>query len=146
MSAMLFAYGTLIPPEEARVHSEGWVADAVRGRLFDFGPHPGLVDLDGPDAGWVTGYVRPVEMAELEGPLDAYEDVGKGLFRRAQTTTRAGRIVWVYVFSGPLPPYARGPLKRWLRPGSPSRTAASPGAYGVGDNDVGNVDAKETKA
>jgi gamma-glutamylcyclotransferase (GGCT)/AIG2-like uncharacterized protein YtfP len=113
---MLFAYGTLIPREPALLQSEGWMPDAVRGQLYDFGPHPALVAVDDSDAGWVPGYVRPVAMEELEGPLDAYEEVSKGLFRRVQTATRAGRIAWVYVFSGQLPPYARGPIERWLPP------------------------------
>ena len=99
MTAMLFAYGTLIPVDEERLRREGWVPDAVKGRLYDLGRHPALVDLDDQRAGWVLGYVRPVDMDELQGPLDAYEEVEKGLFRRVQTTTRAGLGVWVYVFS-----------------------------------------------
>ena len=86
MTNFLFAYGTLIPREEARLASEGWVQDAVRGRLYDLGAYPGLVDLDDPCAGWVEGYVRPVTIEELEGPLDRYEDVSRGLFRRVQAT------------------------------------------------------------
>ena len=144
MTAMLFAYGTLIPRDEDELRREGWVPDAVRGRLYDLGPHPALVDLDDADAGWVLGYVRPVEMDELEGPLDIYEEVsGAGLFRRVQTTTRAHRVVWLYVYSRPLPPYARGPLERWRAAGG---QLVGPGAFGVGDHDVGHVDSKKTEA
>jgi gamma-glutamylcyclotransferase (GGCT)/AIG2-like uncharacterized protein YtfP len=143
MTALLFAYGTLIPRDVARFRREGWVPDAVRGRLYDLGPHPALIDLDDPAAGWVHGFVRPVEMAELEGQHDAYEEVEKGLFRRAQTTTRAGRIAWIYVFSGPLPPNGRGPIDRWT---PPEAGVAPPGASGVGDHDGERVDSKESKA
>jgi gamma-glutamylcyclotransferase (GGCT)/AIG2-like uncharacterized protein YtfP len=110
---LLFAYGTLIPREALRLQSEGWVADAVRGRLYDLGAYPGLVDIDDPTAGWVRGYVRPVTIEELEGPLDRYEEVGLGLFRRVRTTTREDRNVWIYIYSRPLPPEKRGPLDRW---------------------------------
>ena len=41
----------------------------MRGRLYDLGPYPALIDLDDPAAGWVEGYVRAVEPAELEPPL-----------------------------------------------------------------------------
>jgi gamma-glutamylcyclotransferase (GGCT)/AIG2-like uncharacterized protein YtfP len=143
MTAMLFAYGTLIPHDEERRRLKGWVPDAVRGRLYDLGRHPALVDLDDLSAGWVLGYVRPVDMAELQGPLDTYEEVEKGLFRRAQTTTRAGLVAWVYVFSGPLPLDARGPIERWLRP---SGDGASPRALGVGDQNVGHVDSEKAEA
>jgi gamma-glutamylcyclotransferase (GGCT)/AIG2-like uncharacterized protein YtfP len=144
MTAMLFAYGTLIPGDLDQLRREGWVPDAVKGRLFDLGPHPALVDLDGAGAGWALGYVRPVEMEELEGPLDTYEEVsGAGLFRRVQTTTRAHRLVWLYVFSRPLPPYARGPIERWQ---APAGVAGFPGAPGVGEHDVRHVDSKKTEA
>jgi gamma-glutamylcyclotransferase (GGCT)/AIG2-like uncharacterized protein YtfP len=142
MTAMLFAYGTLIPRDVERLRREGWVPDAVRGRLYDLGSYPALVDLDGSDAGWVLGYVRPVQMEELEGPLDTYEEVGAGPFRRTQTTTRAQRIAWVYSFSGPLPPCALGPIERWL---PPARGAGS-GALGAGDHDVEHVESKKNQA
>ena len=116
MTGLLFAYGTLIPAGTVLLESEGWVADAVRGRLYDLGAYPALVDLDDPAAGWVQGYVRPVTMEELEGPLDRYEEVGRGLYRRVRATTREDRNVWVYVYSRPLPPEKRGPLDRWPAP------------------------------
>ena len=116
MTSLLFAYGTLVPRDQERLSSEGWQPDAVRGRLYDLGAHPALVDLDDPSAGWVEGYVRPVAMEELEGPLDRYEDVGRGPFRRVFTTTRGNRNVWLYFYSRPLPSERRGPIDRWTAP------------------------------
>jgi gamma-glutamylcyclotransferase (GGCT)/AIG2-like uncharacterized protein YtfP len=116
MPELLFAYGTLGPPGSEAVAQGGWIADAVRGRLFDLGPYPALVDADDPDADWVEGHVRPVAPRELSEFLDPYEGVDEGLFRRDEVTTRAGRRVWVYVFARPVPPTARGPLVRWEGP------------------------------
>ena len=113
MTVLLFAYGTLMPADPETAARDGWRADAVRGRLFDLGPYPALVHLDDPTAGWVNGYVRSIEMAELEGPLDSWEEVGRGVYRRLETTTRNGKRAWVYVYSRPLPADARGPLDRW---------------------------------
>ena len=118
-TTLLFAYGTLAPDGPDEVERGGWLRDRVRGRLFDLGPFPGLVDLDDPTAGWVHGYVRPVDPAELEGPLDEFEDVAKGLYRRVETATEAGRRVWVYVYARPVPPGARGPLDHWDGPVPP---------------------------
>jgi gamma-glutamylcyclotransferase (GGCT)/AIG2-like uncharacterized protein YtfP len=110
---LLFAYGTLAPESPEAAAAEGWVADAVRGRLYDLGPYPGLVDLDDASAGWIDGFARPVTGPQLSGSLDSYEGVAEGLYRRQQTTTRCGRLVWVYVYARPLPPSALGPLPRW---------------------------------
>ena len=110
---LLFAYGTLVPAEPGLRADEGWEPDAVRGRLYDLGPYPGLVDLDDPAAPWVDGFVRPVCDAELVGRLDPYEGVDEGLYRRDSTTTREGRPAWVYVYARPLPAVAIGPLDRW---------------------------------
>ena len=112
MLSRLFAYGTLMPADAAAVARQGWTADAVRGRLFDLGPYPGLIDLDAAGAGWVGGYVRSVESLELKA-FDRWEDVDLGAYRRVETTTRDGVRVWVYVYARPLPPEARGPLPRW---------------------------------
>jgi len=92
--------------------NEGWRPDAVRGRLYDLGPYPALVDLDDPTANWVSGFVKAVDAAELERH-DRWEDVESGLYRRTQTTTRNNEIVWVYVYAQPLPASAVGPLDRW---------------------------------
>ena len=115
MSSQLFAYGTLMPTDAATVASQGWMSDAVRGRLFDLGPYPGLTDLDAPCAGWAEGYVRAVEPQELDA-FDRWEDVDGGTYRRVETMTRNGLRAWVYVYARPLPPEARGPLPRWREP------------------------------
>jgi gamma-glutamylcyclotransferase (GGCT)/AIG2-like uncharacterized protein YtfP len=113
--ALLFAYGTLMPvdAQAAAAAQEGWTPDAVRGRLFDLGAYPALIDLGDPGAGWVEGFVRAVDRHELEGPLDSWEGVAEGVYRRVESLTRNNRAVWVYVYSLPLPPEARGPLDRW---------------------------------
>ncbi len=116
MPTLLFAYGTLAPESPETAARRGWEPDQVRGRLYDLYPLPALADLDGPEAGWVEGYVRPVSAYDLSGRLDTYEGVGEGLYRRALTTTRAGRRVWLYVYARPLPPKARGPITRWDGP------------------------------
>jgi gamma-glutamylcyclotransferase (GGCT)/AIG2-like uncharacterized protein YtfP len=121
---LLFAYGTLAPAGTDLAVRDGWVADRVRGRLYDLGPYPALIDCGAADAPWVEGFVRAVTAAELGGRLDPYEGVDEGLYRRVPATTEAGRLVWVYVYAQPLPPGARGPLPRWERP----RPAGSPGA------------------
>jgi gamma-glutamylcyclotransferase (GGCT)/AIG2-like uncharacterized protein YtfP len=115
----LFAYGTLGPRTEADRAAGGWEPDAVRGRLFDLGPYPGLVDLNGPDTGWVEGHSRPVTRDELVHRLDPYEGVDRGLFARRPARTRGGRWVWVYTYEGVIPPGAPGPLSRWEWPEGP---------------------------
>lgn len=115
MPSLLFAYGTLMPADAEAVDRDGWRPDAVLGRLFDLGTYPALVDLDHPEAGWVEGFVRSVTIEELIHRFDPWEDVDAGLYRREQTTTRAGSRVWVYVYNQPLPPSARGPFPRWER-------------------------------
>lgn len=113
---LLFAYGTLGPADPEAAARGGWAADAVRGRLFDLGPYPALIDVDDLETGWVEGHVRPVDRRELEGRLDPYEGVEEGLYRRVLVTTRKGRRAWVYVYARPLPASARGPLTRWDGP------------------------------
>jgi gamma-glutamylcyclotransferase (GGCT)/AIG2-like uncharacterized protein YtfP len=113
MTSLLFAYGTLMPLDLQSAEEEGWSADAVRGRLYDLGPYPALVDLDDPAADWVEGFVRAVDRAELEGPLDSFEQVDEGLYRRVETITRNDRRVWVYLYARPVPADAMGPLNRW---------------------------------
>lgn len=109
----LFAYGTLGPVGNTRGGPARWEPDAVRGRLFDLGPYPALIDLDDTAAAWVEGHRRPVSLTELLLRLDPYEGVREGLFRRDITTTRSGQSVWVYVYQRPLPSTARGPIVRW---------------------------------
>ena len=113
MPTLLFAYGTLAPADLDAALRHGWSADRVRGRLFDLGDYPALVDTDDPEAGWVEGFVRPVDVGELVERLDPYEGVNEGLYRRVATTTERGRHVWVYVYAQPLPRDAQGPMERW---------------------------------
>jgi len=56
----LFAYGTLTPDGPEAEARGGWLADSVRGRLFDLGSYPTLVDLGDPSADWAEGFVRAV--------------------------------------------------------------------------------------
>lgn len=114
--AWFFAYGTLAPGDSEVAAREGWTADAVRGRLYDLGPYPALVDVDGPTAEWAFGYVRAVRVATLDGPLDDYEGVADGLYRRVETTTRSGRRAWVYEYAGTPPAGAIGPIASWEGP------------------------------
>jgi len=111
--SLLFAYGTLAPVGPNGSAAPGWIGDAVRGRLYDLGPYPALVDHDEPSAGWVEGWVRAVDPIELTQVLDPYEGVDEGLYQRVVATTRGGRLAWVYVYARPLPRLARGPLRRW---------------------------------
>jgi gamma-glutamylcyclotransferase (GGCT)/AIG2-like uncharacterized protein YtfP len=115
---LLFAYGTLGPENSVSEDRDGWVADRVRGRLYDLGPYPALIDCGDLQANWVEGYVRSVGPDELSERLDPYEGVDEGLYRRVAAMTEAERLVWVYVYARPLPPSARGPLVRWRRPRS----------------------------
>jgi gamma-glutamylcyclotransferase (GGCT)/AIG2-like uncharacterized protein YtfP len=110
---LLFSYGTLGPENQENAQFEGWRPDAVRGRLYDLGPYPALVDPDDPNAGWVEGFVRSVTTDQLSGSLDSYEGVGDGLYHRIKTRTREGREVWVYVYARPVPAFAVGPMPRW---------------------------------
>ena len=116
MTDLLFAYGTLSPADPDSAAEGDWEPDMVRGRLFDLGPYPALVDLDDPSAGWVAGYVRIVESDLFSSRLDAYEGVSEGLYRRESTTTRAGRQAWVYVYARPVPSNARRLIDRWDGP------------------------------
>jgi gamma-glutamylcyclotransferase (GGCT)/AIG2-like uncharacterized protein YtfP len=119
---LLFAYGTLGPDDGEPGSLDGWIADAVTGRLFDLGSYPVLVGWDDPEAGWVEGHVRPVGRTELETVLDPYEGVGEGLFCRVVLRTRSGRFAWTYVFPHRVPDGAIGPIPRWsgcrIGPGS----------------------------
>jgi gamma-glutamylcyclotransferase (GGCT)/AIG2-like uncharacterized protein YtfP len=111
--ALFFAYGTLAPLDPQSAAAEGWEPDSVRGRLYDLGPYPALVDHEDVAAGWVEGYVRTVPWEQLTRSLDSYEGVDEGLYRRVSVRTRAGREVWLYVYARALPPAAIGPIDRW---------------------------------
>jgi gamma-glutamylcyclotransferase (GGCT)/AIG2-like uncharacterized protein YtfP len=73
---LLFVYGTLGPAFDKR--SFDWREDAVRGRLYDLGPHPALVECKASTPTWVEGAVRPTDLVELESRLDPYEGVAEG--------------------------------------------------------------------
>jgi gamma-glutamylcyclotransferase (GGCT)/AIG2-like uncharacterized protein YtfP len=45
VTTLLFAYGTLMPADPVAAARQGWRRDAVRGRLYDLGPYPALIDL-----------------------------------------------------------------------------------------------------
>ena len=115
-ATLLFVYGTLGPDGPEALARDGWVPDAVRGRLYDLGDYPGLVDTDDSSAGWVAGHVRAIDPTELSGRLDEYEGVAEGLYRRVRTITQGGLDVWVYVYGKPLPPDSVGPIDRWQGP------------------------------
>ncbi len=96
---LLFAYGTLGPVDPDDARQLGWAEDEIRGRLFDLGPYPALIDLGNPTVGWVKGFVRRTDAKELSERLDMYEGVDEGLYQRCAATTRSGRRVWVYVYA-----------------------------------------------
>ncbi|WP_406699495.1 gamma-glutamylcyclotransferase family protein [Singulisphaera sp. Ch08] len=142
--SLLFAYGTLAPDDPGEVAARGWVADEVRGRLFDLGPYPALVDHDDKSAGWVEGFVRPVDPIELTHDLDPYEGVDEGLYQRVAVTTRRGLWAWVYIFARPLPREARGPLTRWRgRRALPVPEHDSNGILQAQETTDGNLDGSE---
>ena len=111
--AILFAYGTLGPADAQSLAAEGWTPDHARGRLYDLGPYPILVDWNGPTAPWVAGHRRPARLRELEEELDPYEGVDAGLFHRVELTLGSGVRAWVYIYPHPVPPTARGPIAVW---------------------------------
>ena len=71
------------------------------------------MDVDDPSASWVSGYVRELELAELAGPIDAYEEVAEGLFGRQLVSTRAGRSAWVYHYTREISRDACKRIDRW---------------------------------
>ena len=111
----LFAYGTLAPEGPEAAARGGWEPDTVRGRLYDLGPYPALVDLDDPEAGWVEGYVRAVDPAELAGGST-----------RMKGWTRAS------IGASGRRPGAAGRLGLRLRPPAPAGTPAGRSTAGTG--------------
>jgi len=109
----LFAYGTIAPRSLEELEGFGWKPAKIRGRLFDLGPFPALVDGNDPEAPWVFGFVRKVRPEELETIFDPYEGTAEGLFRREPTWTSRGVPCWVYVYNRRLPADARGPMAKW---------------------------------
>lgn len=113
-SILLFVYGTLGPNLDAP--SEEWTTDAVRGRLYDLGEYPVLVDWMDETAGWVEGHVRLTDDQELVDVLDPYECVDDGLFERVRLRTRNSLVVWAYVYPRDLPEWAKPLTSRWNGP------------------------------
>jgi gamma-glutamylcyclotransferase (GGCT)/AIG2-like uncharacterized protein YtfP len=91
-------------------HLAAW-PDRVRGLLYDLGPYPAAMQIGRVEQEF-GGWVLEISQEELER-LDEYEGIAGGLYRRIRTVTMAGRVVWVYEYSGELPEQGRGPLDRW---------------------------------
>ena len=118
---LLFAYGTLAPEPADVASLEGWVADAVRGRLYDLGPYPALVDHDDENADWVEGYVRPVSL----GPAHRQPGLVRGGRRGPVPARRSDDPCW---------PPASGststPGRFLRRPSAHCRAGTAPSASG----------------
>jgi gamma-glutamylcyclotransferase (GGCT)/AIG2-like uncharacterized protein YtfP len=111
----LFVYGTLMSsarhPMGARLAREGRLIGSatIRGRLFDFGRYPGLVE-GRPDDGRVHGevYVLNSPQASFRW-LDAYEGIIPGraqgndyerVLCKVVLETGSSLAAWVYLFRG----------------------------------------------
>jgi hypothetical protein len=84
----------------------------MRGLLYDLGSFPAAIGVGTGDR-WFAGYVLEIAESELVEPLDTYEEVAAGLYRRIQSVTEAGFEAWVYEYARPLPKTAVGPIDRW---------------------------------
>jgi very-short-patch-repair endonuclease/gamma-glutamylcyclotransferase (GGCT)/AIG2-like uncharacterized protein YtfP len=108
---LLFIYGSLLPGMEPRAMTDivrrlNFICDAtIRGKLYDFGPFPGVL-LD-ESAGVVKGRIVEVP-CECWDRLDQYEscplpDSVDGLYRRVKSTATRddGEPIecWVYVYN-----------------------------------------------
>lgn len=117
MNQHLFVYGTLMPhaghPMGARLARESRLLGgaAMRGRLFDLGRYPALVE-DGSGEGLVHGEVYALNSpsASLRW-IDRYEGIIPGresgsdyerVQRRASLETGGTILAWVYVYRAPL--------------------------------------------
>lgn len=101
-TCLLFVYGLLQPglqpPKSIR---RSW-RDAMRGRLYDLGPHPGATGFDSADSTF-EGWVLEIDESELIA-LDEFEDVtGDKQYRRIRARTLGGSDVWIYDYLGPIP-------------------------------------------
>src|SRR5262245_25770068 len=103
----LFAYGTLkdpalltaiVGPVRCRVIGAG----AVGGMLYDMGSYPALRPGESSDD-TVPGVLIELDDESALGRLDAYEDVGSGLYVRERCEVRLadGRCetAWVYIYN-----------------------------------------------
>ena len=109
---LLFAYGQLQPGQRApRSLTRSW-PDRVLGQLFDLGRYPAAVRVGAAES-WFCGHVLEIAEIELVRELDEFEGVHQGLYRRIRTATESGFEAWIYEYTWPLPPTARGPIERW---------------------------------
>ncbi|MGB9609812.1 MAG: gamma-glutamylcyclotransferase family protein [Bryobacteraceae bacterium] len=104
----LFLYGTLKRgfdnPWSRRLWSEAVFVGrgTVRGRLYDFGPYPALVETDEDDAA-VHGEVAALRRSGLLSDLDSYEGPQFArMLRPVRIEDGAALDAWVYVFRGSL--------------------------------------------
>lgn len=115
---LLFVYGTLRKGERADLSkSQGhfntcYVGnDSINGLLYHLGAYPGLKLLSeeseedfNPAFPSVLGEVFIIQDSSAAAILDAYEgydanDPKCGLYDRTKILTKAGRLVWVYVYN-----------------------------------------------
>ena len=104
----LFVYGTLkrgfANPWSRRLWAEAvFLGPAtIRGRLYDFGPYPALVETGRKDE-VVHGEVAALRRPGLLQDLDAYEGPQFArVLRPVRIEDGAELDAWVYVFRGPL--------------------------------------------
>lgn len=106
----IFVYGTLRHGERAELAKKasnfGIVyigLDVINGKMYHIGAYPGVKTEAGefdPSKPTVTGEVFLATDTSIMAVLDAYEGYPH-LFTRLKTTTRGGRVVWVYVYPHP---------------------------------------------
>ena len=106
----IFVYGTLRRGERAdlgkKASNFGVVPvglDEINGRMYHMGAFPAVKAESGEfdsSKPVVTGEVFLVTDTSIMAVLDAYEGY-PNLYTRLKTSTRGGRLVWVYVFPHP---------------------------------------------
>lgn len=132
----LFVYGTLMSatrhPMAARLARESRLVGpaVIRGRLYDLGSYPALVEA-GADDGVVYGEVHALTNPADSLPwLDAYEGIEPGRECEYERVERAVQLdeghelaAWVYVYRAPLTGRPLIENGRWL-----ARFASTDGA------------------
>ena len=116
----LFVYGTLRRGERADLHRsacqfsvEYLGRDKINGKLYSLGPYPGIKLIPSLNGDFdsslplVVGDAFYIKDSSVCANLDAYECYNpeaptQGLYDRTQVVAESGRIVWVYVFNGPV--------------------------------------------
>jgi gamma-glutamylcyclotransferase (GGCT)/AIG2-like uncharacterized protein YtfP len=87
--------------------------DSINGLMYHIGSFPGIKLLNGSEGTFddnqpkVKGEVYVLNDPSVSAWLDAYEGYHSdapesGLYNRKQVETCCGRIVWVYVYNGPV--------------------------------------------